>query len=331
LDSRHTRLLQRLTTPHKREALVLAPSYQPGAYDSRAVDCPFVFRHAGRFYMIHVGWDGVGYRTGLASSQDLISWQKEGVILDRGPKGSATEFSAALTWVLRDNDLFGSGRLKKVDGAFLGTYQAYPRPGYEIGPGRIGLCRSRDLRHWDLDEPFLDPSDGAEWERGGLYKACLVEHAGTYYLFYNAKNRETGLWIEQIGLVTSPDLRTWTRHPANPLLRVGSPGSFDDRFASEPCVHKCGDAWAIFYFGLCSDGHARDSLAFSDDLIHWEKSNVILVDVGPPGSVDSLHAHKPSVVVHGGTVYHFYCAVAPARETGAVECRETRGIALCTS
>jgi predicted GH43/DUF377 family glycosyl hydrolase len=86
-----------------------------------------------------------------------------------------TEFNVALTWILRDNDLFGSSSLKKVNGRFLGTYHAYPEAGYEAGPASIGLCWSDDLRHWDLEEPCLYAKDGSEWERGGLYKSCLVE------------------------------------------------------------------------------------------------------------------------------------------------------------
>jgi len=327
LGSRYGDLPERLRTPHKHGRLLLGPSGEAGAYDSRAVDCPFVFRHEGRFCMIHVGWDGIGYRTGLASSPDLLSWRKEGLILDRGPAGSPTEFSAHVSWVLRDNDLFGRAELIPVDGMFLGVYQAYPAAGYEVGPGRIGLCRSGDLRYWALEEPFLEAAEGGAWERGGLYRACLVAHEGTYYVFYNAKDRGDGPWTEQIGVATSRDLRHWTRHPQNPVLPAGPPGAFDDRFASEPCVLRCGEAWVMFYFGLCSDGHARDSAAFSRDLLHWEKSNEILVDVGPPGAVDSRHAHKPSLVAHQGRLYHFYCAVAP----GVEKDREIRGITVCTS
>jgi len=329
LNEAYTSLLSRLRTPRKHGKLVLAPSHTRGAYDSHAVDCPFVFEHGGRFYMVHVGWDSIGYRTGLASSEDLLHWRKEGLILDRGPRGSTTEFSAALTWILRENELFAPAALKPVEGRFVGTYHAYPEAGYEVGPARIGLCRSRDLRRWELEEPFLRSSDGGEWERGGLYKSCLVEHGGTYYMFYNAKNRAEWPWVEQIGVVTSNDLESWRRYPANPVLPVGPKGRFDDTFASEPCVCKCGDVWVMFYFGLSSDGHARDSVAFSRDLIHWEESGEVLVDVGPDGAVDSIHAHKPSVITNDGRVYHYYCAVAPARgQAGDLDCREIRGIAV---
>ena len=324
--------LARVRTPFKQPELVLAPSFRKGEFDSHAVDVPFVFAHAGRFAMTYVGFDGIGYRTGLASSDDLVHWRKEGLILDRGPAGSVTEYNVALTWILRENDLFGAGRLRRVDGRCVGGYHAYPRPGYEAGPAVIGLCTSEDLRHWEVEEPFLFPAEGTDWEHAGLYKACLVEHEGTYYLFYNAKNRESG-WIEQTGVATSPDLKRWHRHGGNPVLPVGPAGAWDDIFASDPCVLRVGGAWAMFYYGLGSDGRARDGVAFSRDLLHWTKASEVLVDVGPAGSVDSRYAHKPSVFGHAGRLFHYYCAVSPceAGRMGEIETGEVRGIGLATT
>ena len=328
-----SQLLSRIRTPNKLGNLVLAPSYKAGQFDSHVVDVPFLFRYQGRFGMTFVGWDKVGYRTGLAWSDDLVHWTKEGLILDRGPRNSINEFNIALTNILRDNDLFGSGELKQVNGRFVGTYHSYPAAGYETGPAAIGLCFSEDLRHWEIQKPFLFARDGAEWERSGLYKSWLMEHDGVYYLFYNAKDKAEWPWLEQTGIARSSDLVHWERYEGNPVLKVGNPGSFDDVFASDPCVFRCGSDWVMFYFGNSSDGHARESVAFSSDLLHWEKSNETLVDVGPEGSTDSQHAHKPGMIAWNGRLYHFYCAVQPAKEKrmGDVECEEIRGIALATS
>ena len=89
----------------------------------------------------------------------------------------------------------------------------------------------------------------------------------------------------------------------------------------------------MFYFGLCSDGHARDGVAFSGDLMRWRKSGEILIDVGPEDSIDSRYAHKPGIIARDGTLYHFYCAVAPARDKqqGEIIHGEVRGISLATS
>ena len=323
-----------LRTPHKLGRLVLSPSYRKGEFDSHAVDCPFVFRHEGAYYMTYVGWDRVGYRTGLARSSDLLEWTRVGMILDRGPKGSPTEFNAAMTHILRDNELYGSGELKKVNGRFLGTYHAYPSAGYEEGPAIIGLCWSDDLLHWDLGDPILFARDGAEWECGGLYKSWIVEHEETYYLFYNAKTTAKH-WNEQIGIATSKDLVTWKRYEQNPVVRNGEKGAWDDRFAADACVLCHKGTWYMFYYGLSSRRGARDLVARSSDLLHWEKSDEILIDLGPAGAVDELLAHKPGVIANDEKLYHFYCAVTrnpdPDKKIGEIEHSEIRGIALAHS
>ena len=329
-----TGLIARIRTPYKHDSLVLRPSYRQGTFNSHTVDCPFLFSRDGRYYMTYVGWDRTGYRTGLASSADLLHWVDEGLLLDRGPRGSVTEFNAALTCILRDNDLYGPGTLRKVDGRYVGTYHAYPKPGYEEGPAVIGLCFSEDLRRWEVGEPVLRPDPSIAWEAGGLYKSWLMEHAGTYYLFYNAKDHTEGRWIEQTGVATSPDLVHWEKYAGNPLVKVGPPGAFDDLFASDPCVLRLDDStWVMFYFSNSSDGHARDSAAFSQDLLHWEKCGEVLVDVGAPGSIDALHAHKAGLIAKDGDLYHFYCAVAPVdhQPTGGVEVNEIRGISVACS
>jgi predicted GH43/DUF377 family glycosyl hydrolase len=326
-------LIDRLRTPRKAGRLLIAPSYRQGAFDSHAVDCPFPFAYQDAYAMTYVGWDGAGYRTGLALSENLLTWEKAGLLIDRGPRGSVTEYNVALTNILRENDLFGSGALRQINGMYVGSYHAYPNPGYEEGPAVIGLCFSPDLRKWDLGAPVLYPDPACAWEAGGLYKSWLVEHAGTYYLFYNAKNRTSGPWKEQTGVALSNDLVHWERSLANPLLRNGPYAAFDDTFASDPCVLRVEDTWVMFYFGLCSDGHARDGCAFSADLLQWGKSGEVLIDIGEPGSIDSTHAHKAGVISRAGQLYHFYCAVAPLAggRAGEIEHSESRGITFACS
>lgn len=326
-------VLDRILTPEKAGRLLLTPSYRKGSFDSHGIDCPFLFSHDGRYWMTYVGWDGQGYQTGLAVSDDLIAWHKEGCIIGRGPRGSHTANNIALTGILRENALFSAGALKRVGGRFVGTWHAYPDPGYEAGPGVIGLAWSDDLYSWEVGPPVLKPDPACEWEAGGLYKSWLLEADGVYHLFYNAKNRTEPPWVERTGFATSTDLVHWERNPGNPVLGLGEEGAFDDRFASDPCVLFDSGTWYMFYFGLSSDGHARDGVAYSGDLLHWRKSGEILIDVGPPGSVDSRYAHKPGIIWKDGRLYHFYCAVAPAvnPRMGEIEHDEVRGISVALS
>ncbi len=312
-------------TPYKYGKLVLAASPDTDAFDCRSVDCPFVFQNDGLFYMTYIGWDGTGYQTGLASSSDLVQWRKLGSILRRDPNSPITRYNVAMNWILRESTLRSPGKLRKVRGRFLGVYHAYPNAGYESGPAVIGLCRSDDLRRWEVEPPCLTPGEGAAWERGGLYKPCLVEQGGTYYLFYNAKNERERGWREQTGVAVSTDLKSWQRYEGNPILPHGGAGSWDENFASDPCVLIDGSNWVMFYYGLDAKGKARDLLATGMSPFRFTKVSEILVDVGAPGSVDETYAHKPAVVWHDGALYHYYCAVAGKYPN------ETRGISVARS
>lgn len=296
-------------TPHKIGRLILAGTGVAGDFDEKAVDCPFVFTANGRFYLTYVGFDGTGYQTGIAQSDDLVNWTRLGIILPRDPADPVTRYNIAMASILRDNDLASPGRLLRVDGRYVCAWHAYPSPGYEEGPAVIGLAWSDDLMHWERGEPILRAEDGAEWERGGLYKPYLAKIDDTFYLYYNAKTTGTP-WVEQTGLATSTDLKRWTRHPASPLLRNGPAGSVDDRFASDPVVLRHGDEWAMFYFGLSTDGSARELLALGRTPTQFTKVPEVLVEPGPQGTVDDKYAHKPAIIQHDGVLYHFYCAVS---------------------
>jgi len=301
--------LSAFRTPCKYGRLVLGPSGAPGSFDERSVDCPFVFRTGGRFGMTYVGFDGTGYQTGLAESDDLVHWRRAGLIFPRDPSSPVFRYNAALMCILRDNDLRSSAMLKKVNGRYLGAWHAYPNPGYEVGPAVIGLAWSDDLRHWERSEPILEPDPNTAWEAGGLYKPYLVKDGGTYYLYYNAKNTEKR-WHEQTGVAVSQDLKTWHRYPGNPIIANGPEQAWDARFASDPAVLRLGKQWALYYFGLAWDGKARDLLALGPDPYHFTKVPEIMVDVGPPGSIDEDYAHKPALISWQGDLYHFYCAVS---------------------
>lgn len=338
-------------TPYKYPHLLLGPTGHTGDFDALSVDDPIVFSANGRFHMLYIGFDGTGYQTGLASSPDLLHWTRTALVGPRNPASQYTKYNLAISSILRDKDLHGSGEAIKVDGQFLAAWNAYPSAGYEAGAAVIGLVRSPDLLHWTLTDPMLSPADGAPWEHGGLYRPDLCRFGSTYFLYYNAKTdplpkSEGGGWHEQTGVATSLDLKTWTRSPLNPILCNGPRGSLtfpatdprhnitppipdarDSRFASNPFVMQHGHQFAMFYFGFGYQrpGRACELLALGTDPFHFTKIPKPLIDVGPQGSIDETFAHKPSIIFHQGALYHFYCAVAGTYPN------EIRGVAVARS
>jgi predicted GH43/DUF377 family glycosyl hydrolase len=308
-------LVKTYATPYKYGKPVIEGSGVKGAFDEWAVDGPFLFRHRGKYFMLYTGFDGIGYQSALAFSDDLLHWQHHGMVMKRlNQRKKWDGISTAGNWILRDMDLYGSYELKKFRDKYWMVYSSYPGEGYETGPAEIGFAWTEDenLLDWHrLENPVYSWRDGADWERGGLYHSCFFQYDDLFYLFYNAKNEEKR-WIEQSGLATSRDLLRWERYEGNPVLRV-TPGTWKSRFVSNPCIVRDGSLWLSFFFGY-NFGHAKEGIACSRDLFRWETAENPLLIEGDEGEIDSIHAHKPGIITVGKRLYHFYCACRPWRE-----------------
>ena len=105
---------------------------------------------------------------------------------------------------------------------------------------------------------------------------------------------------------------TWIETPAGqPVIDRGPKGSWDHYAVDNPYV-LVGDKRLYCFFEaqdkpLDQGGSERIGLATSTDGIHWKKAeqNPIL-DVGPPGSWDSVVAKLPAVTKHNDKFYMFY-------------------------
>ena len=315
-------VVDHLISNYKYGEPVLTGSGVAGTFDEKGVDCPLVFSHNGRFYMSYIGFDGMSYQTALAVSDDLLHWEKKGVILKRNSHSRWDSQGMAGTSVLMERDLYGGNKLKKYKNKYWMVYHAYPGAGYEAGSAQVGLAWTQDenLLDWHFyGEPVLSYKDGADWEKGGLYKADLVEHNGKFYLFYNAKNKATGEWTEQIGIAVSDDLFNWERVFDKPVLSVDHE-AWDSRFVADPQVFYDSkeNQWVMFYYGL-GNLAACDGVAVSKDFFHWQKFPCPILTPGRDGTIDSLYAHKPYVIYCHGALYHFYCACHDTAE-GRIRC-----------
>ncbi|MBI2425860.1 MAG: hypothetical protein HYV27_23750 [Candidatus Hydrogenedentes bacterium] len=298
----------------------------PGHEAFYNTDVPTVYRVPGdaAWHMSFIAFDGKGYNSFVAKSDDLIHWRDYRLAMGFGPEGAFDRGGSVLgAYLYTDYDLWGARELKPRDGTFWSLYGAYPRQGgYELRPGYEGLAFSTDGLHWQRaqDTPILSVHDAdcGAWERDCIYQPWLVEHDGQFYNFYNAAQGGR----EQTGLAISTDLRVWRRFEKNPVLRTRE-GGFDADFASDPKVFRDGDHWTMIYFGV-GRGHAHIMAAFSRDLKTWTAHPEPLYQAGGhPKGLDKEHAHKISLVYEkaSDTFYMYYCAAN----------RAGRGIALLTS
>lgn len=302
---------------------VIPPNPEDGL-GFKMTDAPVVFRFGDEWRMYYIGFEGVGYRTALAVSKDLVHWEPRGLVMGYGKEGAFDHGGVTFGGLLfEDYDIKGARTLKRFNGKYWVLYGCYPHQGgYELRPGAEGLAWSEDGEVWhraDEDTPILSVEGAAEWEKDCIYQPWLVEHDGRFYDFYNAANGS----IEQTGFATSRDLVHWERNPENPVVRNGGPGAYDEQFCSDPKVFRDGDHWTMIYFGV-GKGGAHIMAAFSRDLRHWTQHPEPLYKAGGnPSGLDKTYAHKIALAYNPGndTFYMYYCAVGD----------RGRGIGLITS
>jgi len=290
-------------------------------------DVPTVYQLPGdrKWYMTFIGFDGKGYQSFRAESEDLIHWTHMRLAMGYGPKDTFDYGGVVLGAFLYDDyDIKTSRTLKKHNGKYFSLYGAYPRQGgYELRPGYEGVASSEDGLIWQRakDEPILSvhQPDRGTWEKDCIYQPWLVKHKGTYFNFYNAANGG----IEQIGLALSDDMLEWRRYKQNPVIPHGANGSYNQQFSSDGKVFWDKDHWVMFFFGVGRDG-AHVMTAFSRDLYHWTVDpDPLYKSGGNPSGLDEQYAHKISLVWNpeNSTYYMFYNAVG----------NKSRGIGLITS
>jgi predicted GH43/DUF377 family glycosyl hydrolase len=298
----------------------------PGFEAFHSTDVPTVYQLPGddRWYMSFLGFDGRGYNSFVAESDDLIHWRHKGLAMGYGPEGEFDHGGCVVgAFLYESSDVKAPRLLKKRDGRYWSLNGCYPlQGGYELRPGYEGVAVSEDGFTWrrakDTYILSVHDPDCAAWEKDCIYQPWLVEHNGRFLNFYNAANGS----VEQTGLAFSTDLLSWRRHPANPIIR-NRPGGYDEQFASDPKVFRDGDHWTMFYFGV-GRGGAHIMVAFSRDLVHWTAAPEPLYKAGGnPSGLDATYAHKISLVYNlkNGAFYLFYCAVG----------NKGRGIGLLTS
>lgn len=306
---------------HYYHDFVLQPN-PPDGMGTVSIDCPLVWRYKNEWRMFYTSFNGQGYQTGLATSDDLIQWTPKEVIMSFGKPGVYDHGGLSFGGLLFESyDVSAPRILKKFQRRHWVLYGCYPKQGgYEIRPGAEGVAWSEDGEKWHRaseEKPILSVDGAAEWEKDCIYQPWLVEHDGKFWNFYNAANDH----IEQMGLATSDDMLNWKRYSGNPVVRNGGSGSYDEQFCSDGKVFRDGDHWVMFYFGV-GRGGAHIMAAFSKDLLHWVQHPEPLYKAGGhPDGLDKQYAHKISLVYESGIFYMYYCAVGP----------RGRGIGLITS
>ncbi len=248
-----------------------------GAWESVASAIISVVYHDGIYKAWIAGTDESDTgRIGYATSEDGIVWTKyeNNPVLVPGDAGAWDDTNADHASVIF------------VDGTFKMWYMAEDEQS-----SRIGYATSTDGIIWEKysGNPVLDLGDTGTWDENEVMHPSVIFDGESYHMWYNGYGQE----MQRTGYATSPDGITWSKHPGNPVMTTGTPGSWDDYMLMLMSVMYKDGEFKMWY--TAGDGTIEDSKYFrigyatSVDGINWDKyeQNPVL-DIGAAGSWDSL-------------------------------------------
>lgn len=301
---------EEVQTPYKYGVVLTPPD------SGMMADSPTVFRMNDKWYMTYITFDGKGYETWLAESDDLLHWNTKGKTLSF--TSSTWDATQKAGYVGLVNTTWGGDyEPRKHDDQYWISYLGGSAVGYEAGRLGVGMAYTPTLDEaieWArLPEPVLTPNDrNARWfDNKTIFKSSVIYDAGKltgfpYVLYYNAAGDSlvNGQQFESIAMAGSHDMMQWTRLSHEPILTKGR------GICGDAQIVKMDDLYVMFFFGHnWKDGDgAFDRFACSYDLTHWtpwEGPNL----VQPSETFDKQYAHKPWLIKWNGVVYHFYNAV----------------------
>ena len=148
-----------------------------GAFDSCGVKLPMVYKHDGVYYMFYSGLGNGTKQIGLATSTDLIHWNKqsENPVLARRGGSWDTALSTHPTSIFERNNQFYM--------LFRGMKSFFNEQG-------LGLAVSSDLRHWRRvqSEPVIPVSEEIYSFGGAITQdgyVAIAHASGEPYWFSN--------------------------------------------------------------------------------------------------------------------------------------------------
>jgi beta-fructofuranosidase len=175
------------------------------------------------------------------------------------------------------------------------TRQEPGRPMQEI---HFAHATARTLlqQPWDKQPFALDVATNPPWNETHLWAPDVIYYNQLYYMFYCAGGQDHTKY--KIHLATSPDLKTWTRSPKNPMVVDG----FDAR---DPFILRVKNKWVMYYDATSKPSGGFHVVAFvtSDDLVTWSHRGTAFTD--PLMGSGAGDTESPFVVQRGDSYYLF--------------------------
>lgn len=165
----------------------------------------------------------------------------------------------------------------------------------------------------------LAPDSATSWEATSISAPVVIKVGSGYKMWYQGRGLNFYYHFADLGLAESADGITWVKSAANPVLRPGDTGQWDDDYRGQLSVIYDGGLFRMWYSGARSSGAWQTGYATSADGLNWQiyAGNPVL-RAGAPGSWDETEADAPSVIKDGALYKMWYHGCDAACETYSI-------------
>lgn len=255
------------------QGVVLRHGDGPGECDKYGARDVWVFEAGGQYYLHYDAAGPRAWLTALATSRDLVHWEKKGPVLDLGPAGSEDSASASYGVTFHDRGWWHM--------FYLGTPNTSPAPDRVPSfPYLTMKARSQGpAGPWVKQggvTPFR-PTPGS-YNSVTASPGHIVRHRGEYLMFYSAatvdpKSRKTRrtLALARTRVLNGP----WQTAP-EPILPL------DEQIENSSLYFEASNrTWFLFtnHVGIQKGREYTDAIwvYWSKDLEHWDARNKAVV------------------------------------------------------
>lgn len=162
-------------------------------------------------------------------------------------------------WYINDHTI-----IRGMDGTWHMYGITHAEPLNPMDEKHFAHASSKKLTDWPWKKHPFALSTNTEAGEYHLWAPHVIHHDGLYYMYYCGGGPKNSQY--RIHLATSRDLKSWKRHPKNPMLIDG----FDAR---DPMVVRVGTKWVMYYTANSKPEGGNHIVAYrtSTDLVTWSE------------------------------------------------------------